>query len=83
MFLNTNQFPSLSFCGPHTETHGVRGLSKNYHMRFDPKLGYGICKIRRITCDCAEPTSMLDKPWFHGLQLQQQPRYKLVTDSNY
>ena len=29
MFLNTNQFPSFTFCGPHTKPHGVRGLSKH------------------------------------------------------
>ena len=45
MFCNTNQFPSLPFCVPHTKTHGVRVLSKNYHMQFYPKLGHGTCAI--------------------------------------
>ena len=29
IFCNTNQIPSLPFCGPHTKAHGVRGLSKH------------------------------------------------------
>ena len=54
---NTNYFPSLNFCGPHTKLHGVRGLSKHYHMKFkhmifNKKLGHGICAIFQITCDC-------------------------------
>ena len=50
MFCNTNQFPSFPVYGPRTKPHGVRGLSKHYHMRFYPKLGHGICAIRRIPC---------------------------------
>ena len=42
MYCNTNQFPELSFCGPYSKPHGARGLSNNYHLRFDPKLGNGI-----------------------------------------
>ena len=43
MYCGTNQFPELPFCGPHTKPHGARGLSKHYHLRFDTKLGHGIC----------------------------------------
>ena len=39
MFCDTKKFPSLTFCGPHKKPHGVRGLSKHYHMRFDKNLG--------------------------------------------
>ena len=67
IFFNKNQFPSLPFCGPHTKPHGVRGLSKHYHMRFDTKLGHGICAIHRIPCTYAACKSMLDKPWIPGL----------------
>ena len=52
MYCNTNQFPELSFCGPHSKPHGARRLSKHYHLRFDPKLGLGKCEIRRIPCAC-------------------------------
>ena len=41
MYCNTNQFPTLPFCGPHSKPHGARGLRKHYHLRFDPKLGMG------------------------------------------
>ena len=39
MYCNTNQFPALPFCGPHSKPHGARGLGKHYHLRYDPKLG--------------------------------------------
>ena len=41
MYCNTNKFPSLPFCGPHSKPHGSRGLSNHYHLRFDPKLDMG------------------------------------------
>ena len=39
IYCNTNQFPEISFFGLHSKPHGARGLSKNYHFRFYPKLG--------------------------------------------
>ena len=83
MFCNTNQFPSLPFCGPHTKPHGVRGLSKHYHRLFDPKQVHVICAMRRITCACYEFTSMLDKSWITGLAPKQQPCYQPVTNWSY
>ena len=80
---NTNQFPVLSFCGPHTKPRGARGLSRYYHFRFDPKLGMGICAIRRIPCACVSCTSMLDKPWIYGIPSDEQERYKPVTKCTY
>ena len=35
MYCNTNQFPELPFCGPHSKPHGARGLSKHYCLCFD------------------------------------------------
>ena len=67
MYCNTNQFPELSFCGPHSKPHGARGLSKYYHLRFYPKLGNGICEIFRIPCACVACISILDKPWISGI----------------
>ena len=31
-FCSKNQFPLLPFCDPHTNPHGVIGLSNHYHM---------------------------------------------------
>ena len=59
MYCNTNQFPELSFSGPNYKLHGARGLSKNNHLRFDPKLGMGVCAILRIPCACVACTQML------------------------
>ena len=36
---NTNQFPALPFCVPHSKPRGAMVLSKHYNLRFDPKLG--------------------------------------------
>ena len=68
MYCDTNQ---PFFC-PHPKPHGARGLSKHYHLRFDPKLGHGICEIRRIPCAYVGCTSMLDKPWISGIPSNKQ-----------
>ena len=67
MYCNTNHFPKLPFCGPHSKPHGARGLGKNYHLIFDPKLGIGKCVICRIPCACVDCISMLDKPVMSGI----------------
>ena len=63
IYCNTNQFPSLPSYGPCYKPHGEIGLIKNYHFRFDPKIGNVICTVRRIPCACVACTSMLDKHW--------------------
>ena len=83
MYCNTNQFPTLPFCGPYSKPHGARGISKHYNLRFDPKLGMGKCAIRRIPCACVACTSMLDKPWISGIPPEKQERYKPVTKCTY
>ena len=65
MYCNTNKFPELPFCGTHSKPNGAMGMSNNYHLRFDPKIGMGVCEIRRIPCACVACTSMLDKPWIY------------------
>ena len=77
------KFPALQFCGPNSKTHGARGLIKNYHLRFDPKLGNGVCTIFRIPCACVVCTSMLDKPCIFGIPSDKQERYKPVTNCIY
>ena len=67
MNCNTNQFPALPFCGPHSKPHGSRGMVKHYHFRFDPKLGMGECAIHSIPCVCVACTSMRYKPWISGI----------------
>ena len=52
IYCNINQFPLLPYCGPHSKPHIARGLSKHYHLRFDPNLGNGVCAICRITYAC-------------------------------
>ena len=83
IYCNTNQFPGLPFCGPHSKHHDARGLSKHYHLRFDPKLAIGECAIFRIPCACVACISMLDKPWISGISSDKQERYKPVTKYNY
>ena len=79
MYCDTNQ---PFFC-PHPKPHGARGLSKHYHLRFDPKLGHGICAICRIPCACVGCTSMLDKPWICGIPSRKHARYQPVTNCTY
>ena len=83
MYCDTNQLPALPFCGPHTNPNVARGLSKNYHLRFDPKIGHGICAIFRIPCACVACISILDKPWISGIPSNKQARYQPVTNCNY
>ena len=83
MYCNTNQLPTLPFCGPHYKPHGARGLGKHYHLRFDPTLGMVKCAIRRIPCVCVACTSMLDKAWIYDIPSEKQERYKPVTKCTY
>ena len=83
MYCNTNQFPKLPFCGPHSKSHGARGLGKHYHLRFDPKLGISNCAIHCIPCACVACKSMLDKPWISGIPSEKQERYQQVTKCTY
>ena len=77
------QFIALSFCGPQAKPHGVRGLSKNYHLRLDPKLGHGKCAIQRIPWACISLTTMLDKPWAYDVDTTKNPRYQPVFGCMY
>ena len=83
MYCNKNQFPALPFCGPYSKPNSTKMLSKHYHLRFDTKLGNGICEIRRILCACVAFTSMLYKPWISGIPPDEQERYKPVTNCTY
>ena len=83
MYFDTNQFPSLAFCGPHPKPHGERESSKHYYLSFDLKLGRGICAILRIPCACVGCTSMLDKNWIYGITPKKQARYQPVTTCIY
>ena len=83
MYFNTNQFPALLFCGPHSKPHGARGMSKQYQLRFDTKLGNGVCAIRRITCACVSCTSIIYKPWISGIPSNKKELHKPVTKCAY
>ena len=83
VYCNTNQFPELPFCGPHSKPHGARGIIKHYHFPFDTKLGNGVCEILCIPCACVACTSMLYKPWIYGIPSGETERYKPVTKCTY
>ena len=83
MYCNTNQFPALSFCGPHSKHHGARGLGKNYTLRFDTKIGNDVCAISRTPCACFACTSIIDKTWISSIPSNKQERYKSVTKCTY
>ena len=83
MCCDTNQFPTLPFCGSHPKPHGARGLGKNYYLRFDPNIGHGICEIRRIPFVCVACTPIIDKPWIYGIQSTKQARYQIFINCTY
>ena len=83
MYCNTNQFPALPFFGPHPKPHGDRGLIKNHNLRFDIKLGHGICEIIRIPCACVSFIPMIYKPWIYSITSNKQSRYQPVTNCTY
>ena len=83
IFFNKNQFPALPFCGPHSKPHGAKGLGKNCHLRFDPKIGNGVCALSHIPCACVARTSMLDKTCIYGIPSDEQELYKPVTKCTY
>ena len=60
MYCDTNQLPTLPFCGSHPKLHGSRRLDRHYHILFDPNIGNVICAIIRIPCACVACTTMLD-----------------------
>ena len=72
IYCNTTQFPALAFYVPHSKPHDAKGLSKNDHLCFDPKLGNNVCGIYCILFACVACTSMLDKPWISGIPLKKQ-----------
>ena len=82
-FCDTNQFPTLPFCYSYLKPRGARGLSKHYHLCFDPNLSHGICEISRIPCACVGFTSMLAKPWISGTQSTKQSHYQSFTNCTY
>ena len=82
-YCNTNKFQALHFCDPHYNPHGTRGVDKHYHLRFDPKLGMGVCEMLCIPCACVACTSMLEKAWISGIPSDKQDRYKPVTKCTY
>ena len=83
MYFNTNKSPEIIFSGPHYKPRGARGLSKNYHFRFHPKLGMGVFAICRIPCACVACTLTLDKSRISGISSDTQERYKPVTKCTY
>ena len=83
MYCNTNQFPSLPFCGPHSKPQVASGLSKNYHLRFNPKTRYGsMCNSPYTMCFCCIK-SMLETNWIHSIPSDEHDCYKPVTKCTY
>ena len=79
----TTQFPALVFCGLYMKLHGVKGLSKHYHIWLGPKLGHEKCTIWWIPCACVACTSMLGKTWGPCVSHIQQPCYQTVVYCTY
>ena len=83
MYCATNHFLELNFLVPHNKPHGVHGLGKHHHMRFDTTLGHGTCEIRHTPCAFTLFNSILDQTWVPGIPEQQQNRYQPVKYCTY
>ena len=66
--INSQHYPSVVHI---TNLMAQWGMGKNYHLRFDPKLGMGVCAIRCIPCTCVACTKMMDKPCIFGIPCHQ------------
>ena len=53
------------------------------HMRFYIKLEHVTFAVCCIPYSCTLCTSIMDQPWVPGMQLQQQPLYRLVQYFTY
>ena len=58
-------------------------MGKHYNFSFYPKLGHGICAIRRIPCAGVGCTSIIGQPWFYGISLKKKTCYQPVTNCTY
>ena len=67
----------------HIQSLMEQGLSKHYYLRFDPKLGHGICVIIRIPRACVACKSMPDQTWIYGITSNKKSRYQPITDCTY
>ena len=47
-----------------------KGSSNHSHLRFDPKVGNGVCAIIHIPCACVSCTSIPDKPRISSIPLK-------------
>ena len=79
----TTQLPALSFFCPHAKPHGVRRLSKHYHLRLDPKLCHGKCEIQQIPFARIAYTTMLYKPWSYNVDPNKHSHYQPIDDCTY
>ena len=67
----------------HVKPHGVRGLSKKYHLDLDPKLDNGKFAIQRIPCEFVASTNMSGMACVPSVDCTKQPRYQPVVDCKY
>ena len=63
MSCDTSQFPVLKCFVTHVKQHEVKGLSKDYHLLLQLKLGYGKFAMIRTPGDFVACTTMLNKTW--------------------
>ena len=75
----SNQFPTFLFCGQHTKSHRVLGLSNNYHLFLYPLLGQVICAIHRMSCLYIH----FIQTWSPVVSHNEQPLHQPVLNCKY
>ena len=81
--MHYNIFYYVAFLMSEHKTHVVRGMSKHYHLRLDPKLVHGKYAIQLITFEYVSCTNMLDKTLATCVDHTKQPIYQPVVDCTY
>ena len=80
IYCATKCFTELKFLGSHNTPRGVRGLSNNYHMHFDLKLGHITCVVRRTPCAFTFCIYIIDQHWVTIFPENKQPCYETVQN---
>ena len=65
---NNKLFSSLNVINGKTSPYASKGVLRNYHYRYYPKLGPGIVVIRIIPCSCHACTTILSLSWDYKIK---------------
>ena len=74
------KFPRHPVAAEKLEARGRNTILSHYNYRVDPKLGKGVCMIRRIPCEFPTCVAQLDKYWLPTIYPSSQLRYAWIEN---